>query len=238
MRVDAEIEEIQRVCEESKCSDGKAHLLLEFKKPEFYKPLLIMLLFMVIQQLSGIYVIFIFAAQFSHEAGVVIDEFVATIIIGVIRCVATLLVGYISDITGRKAVAVVSSTGIFATMIGLASCTMFSLSETLFYWVPTLLLFLFCFIGTLGVLTLPFSMIGEVFPQKSRGMGVGISLSFTFFLSFFTIKTFATVFHLFGGRVIFTFHAFIALLGILFSVFILPETKGKTLQEIEQHFRK
>ncbi|KAG5675963.1 hypothetical protein PVAND_005819 [Polypedilum vanderplanki] len=69
--------------------------------------------FMVIQQISGIHVIYIFAAQFVQEADVTIDEFVATAIIGIIRCVGTLLVGFISDITGRKSIAIVSTLFIF-----------------------------------------------------------------------------------------------------------------------------
>ena len=57
-------------------------------------------------------------------------------------------------------------------------------------------------------------------------------------MSFVNIKTFQTVFDLFGNVTMFSFYAVISFIGILFALFILPETKGKTLQQIEEHFLK
>lgn len=92
----------------------------EFRNPELYKPFAIMVAFFAIQQFSGIFVnanvflhvissncflfqvIFIYAAQFSLEAGVAIDEFLSAVIIGVIRCVTTIMVAFVADKVGKK----------------------------------------------------------------------------------------------------------------------------------------
>jgi MFS family permease len=168
----------------------------------------------------------------------VIDEFLSAVIIGVIRCATTVLIAFAADKFGKKPPTIVSASGMFLSMTGLVLCAAFPLNETSYSWLPTALLYSYIFTGTLGILTFPFAMVAELYPQKSRGFAVGITMSIAWAMSFVTIKTFSTVFEYFGAAVVFSFHAFIALLGILFAIFILPETKGKSLQEIEELFRK
>lgn len=233
-------EEIQRIKDSKRVQTEKKSLFAvwkEFTKPELYKPFFVMVTFFAIQQFSGIFTIFIYAAQFSLEAGVAIDEFLSAVIIGVIRCCTTILIAFASDRYGRKPLAISSGIGMFFSMAGLATCVKFPLTETSFSWLPSLFLFAFIFTGTLGILTLPFAMVAEMYPQKTRGFAVGITVAIGFILSFINVKTFSTVFEIFGSFWIFSFYALVALVGILFAVFILPETKGKSLQEIESHFR-
>jgi MFS family permease len=210
---------------------------MEFKKPELYKPFLIMISFFAIQQFSGIFVIFIYAAQFSIEAGVVMDEFLAAVIIGVIRCATTLFIAFVSDKFGRKPLVISSGMGMFVCMSGLAMCAKFPLNETSFNWFPAVLVFTYIFFGTLGILTLPFSMIAEMYPQKTRGFAVGITSTVFFILIFIVVKTFTSIFEYFGSVIVFSFYAFAAFVGIVFGIFVLPETKGKSLQEIEDYFK-
>lgn len=210
----------------------------EFGKPQLYKPFLIMISFFAIQQFSGIFTVFIYAARFSLEAGVVIDEFFSAVLIGAIRLVTNFVIAFASDRYGRKPLAIVSGTGMFLSMTGLALCSYFPLKGTSLQMLPAALLYIFVSSGTFGILTLPFAMVGEIFPQKSRGFAVGITVSIGFILSFVNIKTFSTVFEAFGSFWIFSFYALVALVGIVFAVFVLPETKGKSLQEIEAHFLK
>lgn len=210
----------------------------EFRRPELYKPFLIMLLFFAIQQFSGIFVIFIYAAQFSLEAGVSMDAFLSAIILGVIRCVTTVLIAFASDKYGRRPLVIVSSVGMFVSMVGLAVVAAYPVNDTRFFWLPAMFLFFFVFIGTFGILTLPFAMVAEMYPQKTRTFAAGITMSLAFLMSFANVKTFSMVFDYFGNVAVFSFYAIVALIGVLFGAFILPETKGKTLQEVEEHFKK
>lgn len=212
----------------------------EFKKPEFYKPFIIMALFFTIQQFSGIFVIFIYAAFFSTKAGVSVDAFLSAVIIGLIRCCTTIVVSFASDIYGRRPLTMFSSIGMFLSMLGLVACSIFNaeLNESPAFWLPTMFLYLFIFSGSIGVLTLPFAMIGEVYPQRIRGIAAGLTIFYAYSVGFLNIKTFTAVFAMFGSISVFSFYSFIALLGFMFAFKILPETKGKTLQEIESYFRK
>lgn len=212
----------------------------ELKKPQLYKPLTIMILFFTIQQFSGIFTIFIYAAQFSLEAGVAIDEFLATVIIGLIRCCTVIIVSFASDMLGRKPLATASTIGMFLSMLGLVICSIFSteLKSSTIFWLPTAFLFFFIFAGTFGVLTLPFAMIAEVYPQNARGLAVGLTIFYAYIMSFINVKTFTAVFSIFGSVAVFSFYGVVSLLGTAFSLFILPETKGKSLHEIECYFQK
>lgn len=197
-----------------------------------------MISFFAIQQFSGIFVIFIYAAQFSIEAGVVMDELLAAVIIGAIRCSTTIVIAFASDKIGRKPLAISSGIGMFLCMFGLSVCAAISVKDTNLSWLPSVLMFAFVFCGTLGFLTLPFAMVAEMYPQKSRGFAVGITLFIGFVLSFINIKTFSSIFEVFGSIVTFSCYALVALLGTAFAIFILPETKGKSLEEIESSFRR
>jgi MFS family permease len=210
----------------------------EFLKPELYKPFFIMVSFFALQQFSGIFVIFVYAAQFSIEAGVVMDEFLAAVIIGIIRCVSTMLVAFASDKLGRKFLVSSSGFGMFLCMTGLIICAAFPLNDTSFSWLPAILLFGFIFTGTFGILSLPFAMLAEMYPQKSRGFVSGITISLMYMMNFVVIKTFSDLFELFGNVLVFSFYAFVAVLGVAFGIYILPETKGKSLEEIENYFKK
>lgn len=237
-KIDEEILQIQQNAQSSSFKTSNLSIFREFGKPQLYKPFIIMLVFFTIQQLSGIFVIFVYTAQFSIEAGVSIDPFLSTVIIGVIRCFTTFGTAFLSDKIGRKPLAIVSSIGMFFSMSGLALSAEFSLKDTKLFWVPATLLYFFVIIGTSGILVLPFSMVAEMYPQKSRSLAVGLTLSYCFIVSFLTIKFFSSAFLLFGSAIVFSFFAVICLIAIFFSIYVLPETKGKTLHEIQRIFNR
>ena len=86
------------------------------------------------------------------------------------------------------------------------------------------------------MLAIPFAMLGEIYPQKGRGLAAGLTIASLNLMNFFNVQTFSISFEFFGPSAMFGFYAFVALLGILFSHFYLVETKGKSLQEIEEYF--
>lgn len=197
-----------------------------------------MSVFFAVQQFCGIFVIFVYAAKFSLEAGIVINEFISALIIGLIRVTTTLVIAYASDKLGRKPLAICSSIGMFISLTGLSACIGFSLNQTELKWLSAVFLFSFIIFGSCGFLTLPFAMSAEMYPQKNRGLGVALTITIGYMMSFVSIKTFPQIFILIGNFYVFIMYAVIAFCGIIFSIFVLPETKGKTLQEIENMFKK
>lgn len=217
-------------------SAGRESFLRQLRQPQVYKPLGVMIGFFGFQQFSGIFVIIVYAAKVSTEAGVSMDPFLCTVLIGVTRVVATLLVAYILDTLGRKPPSIFSGVGMLVCMFGLALCIYFPPIEGL-KWLPTALILTYIFTSTLGFLTMPFSMLAELFPQTVRGPASGVTVFFTYVMSFCTIKLYPTMLEVFGSANVFIIYGAVSLLGVLYVIYVVPETKGKSLQEIEDYFR-
>lgn len=243
-----------------------------------------MITFFAFQQFSGIFVIFVYAAQFSEQAGVAIDPLLSAVYI--VSCwkwffnLDFLLKAcfflfffmktgidtsryhnfngfHIGQVWSPSACKIFRSGNVFEhdgygvkviwgkiksftaflTFAGLAVCARFPLKETTFNWIPSFLIIFFIFSATLGFLTLPFSMIAEMFPQQSRGFAAGLTICAGYFMSFLNIKAYPEMVQILGNEIIFLFYGFISLVGIFFVQFVLIETKGKTLLEIENYFR-
>uniref|UniRef100_A0A182QI46 Major facilitator superfamily (MFS) profile domain-containing protein n=1 Tax=Anopheles farauti TaxID=69004 RepID=A0A182QI46_9DIPT len=215
----------------------KSSKIVQLKKPEVYKPLSIMCIFFLFQQFSGIFVIIVYAASFSVEAGVAIDPFLSAVLVGLTRVVTTILMSFISDKFGRRPPALFSGFGMACCMFGLAACAVFPVADTEYNWIPTVLLIAFIFTATLGFLTLPFSMNAEVYPTKIRGFASGLTIFFCYTMSFIILKSYPAMVIAIGNENVFLFFGLVSLIGIAFVYFFLPETKGRTLQDIEEYFR-
>lgn len=211
--------------------------MVMLQKPECYKPLAIMCTFFFFQQFTGIFVIIVYAARFSIEAGVNIDPFLSAVFVGLTRVVTTILMSFISDRFGRRPPALFSGFGMAICMFGLAACIVYPSPEGILHWMPTILLVAFIFCATLGFLTLPFAMIAEMYPPKVRGFLAGLTIFAGYTMSFVIIKVYPSMVSAMGNENVFLFFGAISVVGIGFVYFFLPETKGRTLEEIEAYFR-
>jgi len=205
------------------------------KQPEVWKPLLIMIGFFGCQQFSGIFVVIVYAVQFSIEAGVKIDPVLCAMMVGLTRMLTTFLVGYILDKWGRRPPALCSGVGMSICMMLLAGCTWFPELKNVPY-LPVGCIVMYIFTSTLGLMTLPFSMISEVYPQKVRGQCAGITICFGYLMSFAVINRYPYMVEEMGKENVFAFYGVASLLAVVFIYFFLPETKGKSLHEIEEYF--
>lgn len=103
-------------------------------------------------------------------------------------------------------------------------------------WLPTACILVFIMTSTMGFLTLPFVMVGEVFPAEWRGVGGGLTTCFAYLLGFAVLKAYPGMRDLLNASGVFLIYGIISLLGTVFVAVWLPETAGKTLAQVEQHF--
>lgn len=129
--------------------------------------------------------------------------------------------------------------------------------EPIATWFPVACIFIFTITCTLGYLVVPWVMIGELYPQKVRGIVGGMTTCMAHIFVFLVVKTYPFLTHALYRYGVFFMYGCISLLGkfefanseekkIYFPSSIstatvvlyvyLPETKGKTLQEIEDYF--
>jgi SP family sugar porter-like MFS transporter len=81
-------------------------------------------------------------------------------------------------------------------------------------------------------------VIAEIFPNRIRGAAISISVSFLWIACFILTYTFPILNDKLGASYTFWIYAAICCLGFTFIKFFLPETKGKTLEEIEVELTK
>lgn len=110
-------------------------------------------------------------------------------------------------------------------------------SPSISSWLPATLLILYIFISAFGFLTVPFAMIPELIPLKIRGFGAGLTVSICYLMSFIAIKLYPSMVEVMGNEYVFVTYGIVSFFGIFFVQYILPETKGKTLEEIENSFK-
>lgn len=214
------------------------------KKPEAYKPLLIFNAFFFFQQFSGIFVVLMYAVTIVREIGVHVDGYLVTVLIGISRLVMSAVISYASKRCGRRLLCSISgvgmtlSTGMLAGFLSLMHDGHISHEAAVAYgWIPISALLLSVVTGNLGFLTLPFAMLGEVFPAKIRGWACGVTTFIATIYSFLAIKLFPDMRHWMGYHNVFTLYTAVVAIGTVTMYFCLPETHGKSLQEIEECFR-
>lgn len=204
-------------------------------------PFLIMLGFFFFQQFSGLFVLIFYAVDLTREAGVKIDAYLATILIGLTRLVGSILVMVLSGKYGRRLPAILSGVGMSICM-GVLSIYLFLEDKGYeigdYGVIPVFCIVLYIFMSTMGFLVLPFAMIGELYPAKVKDILSGLTTCAAYIFSFITIKTYPNLLEEMGKHGVFCFYGVFSLLGTIFVVLFLPETKGKTLREIEDFYAK
>ncbi|XP_050302173.1 facilitated trehalose transporter Tret1-like isoform X2 [Anthonomus grandis grandis] len=224
--------------EESKKGNGfwtKAKLFL---RPTGYKPLIILFGLFVFQQFSGIYITLFYSVTFLKETGSTVNPYLASILIGTVRCIMSCVNTYMLRTFHRRPLIMLSGVGMACCMLLSGFFTMWINNGTSTQkWVPTCLLLLYVITSMIGLLPIPWTMTAELFPIEIRGIAHSIAYSIANIVMFVSIQTFYSLEDLVGGIVgVQWFFAVVALMGSLYTFIFLPETHGKKLSEITNYF--
>ncbi|XP_063630313.1 facilitated trehalose transporter Tret1-2 homolog [Cydia splendana] len=106
-----------------------------------------------------------------------------------------------------------------------------------YLWIPGILINLQMLSVSMGMQPLPFVIAGEVFPLQYRGLGGSIGLIAQCGSVFIVLKAFPSLIALAGLHGTFTVYAGVIVACLAVAWVLLPETSGRTLQQIEEHFR-
>lgn len=97
---------------------------------------------------------------------------------------------------------------------------------------------MFVTMSSVGFLVIPWTLIGEILPVSIRGVGGGLLVSYAYILMFVVVKFFPFILDAFHISGCFYFFSFTSLLNVVIVYFFLPETLGKSFEEIEKWFSK
>ena len=78
------------------------------------------------------------------------------------------------------------------------------------------------------------ALISEIFPNKLRSKAMSVAIVAVWLANFILILVFPIILSRLGGAAVFLIFAFMCMLLLLFTIFRIPETKGKSLEELEK----
>lgn len=183
-------------------------------------------------QLSGINVVLFYASDIFG----IVTTLNPMIIIYLIQVITTIVTMLLIDRYGRK-ILLISS--LFLTMIGLiGNGTFFLVSFDGIEWILLLFLIVFLIGFNLGISGIPFVLFGELFTLDSKRIVAPTTLTLNFAFSYFVTLIFTLLARVVGTEIIFFIFAFISLIALGFVQFLVPETKGMTMLEIQLELRE
>ncbi|CAG9570296.1 unnamed protein product [Danaus chrysippus] len=236
--------ELKGIIEKQKAQDSEPvptwrEKINSLKSPTLLKPLFIMIIFFVTCQFSGVNAVAFYSIEIIERAvGTGIDHYMAMLGIDSLRTFMSVVACVICKKFGRRPLCMIS--GIF-TALSMVALSMFLYwadgKQTNLSWIPLSCLMLYICAISIGLVPLPWMMCGELFPTRVRGLGSGISSATTFVSFFIVVKTAPGMMSNLGEVFTFLIYGIVALVGTGILYFVLPETKGKSLQEIEDKFK-
>ena len=228
-------EAIALAIQESKEIKGKATVSMLFNSK--FKKISFMAIFMAFfNQVSGINAIIYFAPRVFESAGISTETaLISTIGIGAINLVATMLGLYLIDKLGRKMLMYIGSVG-YIISLSLMAYSYFggAIDSSLLPY------FVFVFIAShaIGQGSVIWVFISEIFPNELRAYGQSMGSFTHWILAAVIANIFPLVANRYGAGNIFAFFALMMVFQLIWVAIRMPETKGRSLEEIQKDLQK
>lgn len=217
----------------SKETESNATETIFIKKYRF--PLILAFLIAFFNQFSGINAFLYYAPRIFEEAGLgASTALLSSIGIGVTNMIFTLLGLSLIDKLGRKQLMYIGSLGYIISLSLVSAAFYFGWSGMA---VP-IFLFLFIAAHAIGQGTVIWVFISEIFPTHLRANGQALGSSTHWVLAAIIPSLVPVLFSTIGGSTVFAIFAFMMILQLIFVWRMMPETKGKTLEEINAQMIK
>lgn len=230
-----EINEIQ--LEHDLMTRNRTTFFAALKKPATKRALMITLILVFLTQMSGINAVIFYTASIFQEANVPVESSVAAIIVGIMQVVATFVATFVVDKLGRRPLLALSSSVMCICNIGLGAY-FFLLDHNSAYinylgWLPISSLCVYIIAFSLGLGPLPWVLVSEIFTTEVKAIASSLSGATSWFIAFLVTKFFSNVRDLVGAGPTFLGFAAFAIVCTVFVLTTVPETKGKSFQEIQ-----
>jgi len=203
--------------------------------PAFRKPLIVAILIALFSQFTGINTIIyygslVFLEHVPHQtAGTALW---ANVMIGAINFLSTFLGMYLIDRLGRKPLLMSAFAGMALSLAGVAASIRTGAPP--FLVLIFVLIYVACF--AVGVGTGTWVLMSEICPTRVRGRAMSVATVFLWCGTLAVTLTFLSLVQLLTAPVAFLLYAAVCIAAFLFVWTVVPETKGRSLEEIEQHW--
>ncbi|CAM8912476.1 unnamed protein product [Rhodiola kirilowii] len=237
--ISSELNDIKRSVQSARKSSIR---FAELKKKRYWFPLTIGIGLLALQQLSGINALVFYSTSIFEEAGITASD-LATCGLGAIQVAATGASVWLVDKAGRRLLLTISSVGVTISLVIVAvafyikdavseDSSLYGIMSytTVFGVVATV------FSVSLGLGPIPWLIMSEILPVKIKGLAGSVATLTNWLMAFIVTMT-ANLLLTWDKGGTFTIYAFLAAFTVVFVTLWVPETKGRTLEEIQQSFK-
>jgi sugar porter (SP) family MFS transporter len=207
----------------------------ELFRPASRKVMLVGFFLAILVQISGINTIIDYAPKILLAAGVEIkNALLQTSFLGLINFIFTFVAILFIDKVGRRLLYLIGSMGMAVTLVLLA--VSFYMKMDGIFTLICIMLFLAFFSSCIGPVF--WTLVSEIFPNRIRGKALAFASFTQWIFNFLVVLLFPHFLASVGGAATFMFLAVMSLIQWLFTYYFVPETKGKSLEEIEKMWEK
>jgi sugar porter (SP) family MFS transporter len=193
-----------------------------------------------IQQVTGINTIIYYAPTIFQLAGFpdTSSSILATVGIGIVNVIATIFAIIYIDKLGRRPLLLTGLIGMCACLVGLSLSFYSGIDMNSLRWfaLGCTFVYIICFAFSLGAIL--WLVVSEIFPLEVRATAMGIAVFSCWFWNFVVSSTFLTLLNSLGPSQTFMLYAIMCVFSIIFCYYKTPETRGVTLEQIEENIRK
>ncbi|EDW02118.1 facilitated trehalose transporter Tret1-2 homolog [Drosophila grimshawi] len=232
-------EELNEMMEASNkgVDEPKVNIFRALRRPITLKGLSIAVILQALQQWTGINAIMFYSTSIFEEVGAGLPGRVCTVLIGLTQVVMTLIAALIIDKAGRRILLLVS-----AFFMAITTCLMgvyFQMSQsdpdsvTSIGWLPITSILLFIVFFSIGFGPVPWLIMAELFTEDVKSVAGSIAGTSNWFSAFLVTLLFPILKNCIGSGPTFWIFSAIAIVAFVYCLLCVPETKGKTLAEIQ-----
>lgn len=208
----------------------------ELFQPGLRKAMVIGMMLAIFSQITGINSIIYYAPEIFKSAGFGTESaFMQTIIIGLIITLFTFVAVVLIDRVGRRKLLLWGVSGMTISLFAIGLVYYYNWTGGV-WLLLSILCFIACFGASLG--PIPWVIMSEIFPNRTRGLAMSVSVLLLWLSIVAITQFFPMLLGAIGGA--YTYWIFMgnAIILLVFIWKTIPETKGKSLEEIEKGWRK
>jgi len=234
-------EAIRKMKEDAAAESRYGGAVAEILQPWLRTPLQIGILIFFFQQFSGINTIIYYSPIIFQMAGFTSNaaSIAPAVVVGIVNVLFTFVSIALLDRVGRRPLYLVGFSGLIVALFALGLSFQFQaqLGDAA-KWATVGSMLLFCAFFALSLGPLGWLLISEIYPLRVRGVGASIGSLSHWLWNAVIAYTFLTMVSAFGPARTFWLFAAVGVVGIAWGYFHIPETKGHSLEQVEEHWMK
>jgi SP family galactose:H+ symporter-like MFS transporter len=233
--IDSEYREIRETLERAEEHGQWSDLLSRAVRPA----LVVGLGLAIFQQVTGINTVIYYAPTIIQSAGIPSAEgaILATAGIGLVNVLMTIVAMWLIDRVGRRPLLLTGIAGMIVSLVVLGFVFRNSAQTAVTAWIAVVTLMAYVAFFAISLGPIFWLLISEIYPLRVRGIAEGTAAATNWIFNMLVSITFLTLLELIGPTLTFWLYGLLAVASFLFSYYLVPETKGRTLEEIEESWR-